>query len=110
MRVIDATIHGYLVGHIWMPDCECYKPLRYSIPDAESRWGEPGTLRDHLDRATMDGDFQSCQVADGVLEITIESQRNGLAYRRTRMFDLSLFPSIKDYVNLDWYGPDSGEE
>lgn len=107
MRVVNATIHGYLTGRNWMLGCECYKPLRYSIPEAESRWGEPGTLRDHLARATMDGDFQSCLVADGVLEITIESKRNGLAYRRTRMFDLSLFPSIKDYVNLDWYGPES---
>lgn len=101
----EHRIRGYLVGDIWMPQTECYKPLSYSVSDQEARWSEPGTLREHVLAATRDGDFQSCEIADGYLETVATIVRNGRRYTRSAIRDLSSFPSIADCIRSDWSGP-----
>jgi hypothetical protein len=32
-----VTIHGYLVGNIWMPNAECYKDLTYDVTREQER-------------------------------------------------------------------------
>lgn len=103
MRKYEMTITGWLVGNIWMPNAECYKPFKHSIDGQDSRWSEKGTLRDHVLAATRDGDFQSCKIAEGILEVSMFVGRNGK--RITRWFPLDMFPSIADCVKTDWDGP-----
>ena len=97
----SISLSGYLVGPIWWPSEECYKRFDYNLTDEESRWSEPGTLRDHVLAITNDGDFQHCEIADGILEITTYKTNR----RRSRIFDLSMFPSIADCIKSDWCGP-----
>jgi hypothetical protein len=101
----NIRIKGYLVGNIWMPDIECYKRLSYNLTRENERLSEPGTLRDHVLRATRDGDFQSCSIADGVLLVTRTKQNKTGTVSRTRAFPLRMFPSIADCLNEDWAGP-----
>ena len=100
-----VRLRGYLVGNIWMPNCECFKELSYSLDDQSSRWSERGTLRDHVLAATNDGDFQSCNIAHGELVITRTKGRRKV----TRSFPLSMFPSVADCLHSDpdWF-PDYG--
>jgi len=34
---LQIEISGYLVGPIWMPAVECYKPLRYDATREQAR-------------------------------------------------------------------------
>jgi hypothetical protein len=101
----NVSIKGYLVGGIWMPNCECYKPLDYDCTRQQRRTEGKMTLRDHVLCATNDGDFQSCQIADGYLEISSRKTTDNRMVTRTRHYDLSKFPSIADCVKTDWAGP-----
>lgn len=108
MTIERITIHGYLVGGIWWPyGAECYKDLSYDILREQDRTvGGKMTLREHVLRATNDGDFQSCEIADGYLEIRIRKPDKTGRTIRTRMFPLDMFPSISDCVKSDWSGPE----
>lgn len=113
------TISGYVVGPIWWPaGAECYVgPVTFDGTDYEarcvdsSRPGEPVhlTLREHVLAMLREhgGDFQHCELADGML--TIERRRSG-AFRHVRTFELSMFPSIADLRNDDWAGPSFDED
>ena len=108
----SIEITGYLVGPIWWPaGLECYKHFTYDLTCEDQRLcgrdgkHEPGTLRDHILRITQDGDFQSCEIADAALCITVYKTNR----HRSRLFDLELFPSIADCVKTDWHGPDCEE-
>lgn len=102
---IERKIRGYLVGNIWMPNAECYKPIDYDLDDQDARWSERGTLRDHVLRATNDGDFQSCTIADGYLELTTRRATKTGMVTRIKRIELFAFPSISDCVKADWEGP-----
>ncbi len=91
-------LHGTLIGMIWMPSVTCTKPLRYDLTREDARFTEPGTLRDHVLRATNDGDFQSCKIMDGIMEVTVTITKGTRRYNRTRYFDLTLFKGIADMV------------
>jgi hypothetical protein len=106
MQIESVTISGYLVGQIWMPAAECYKPFTYDVQREQARTIGKMTLRDHALRATNDGDFQGCDIAEGVLSVTI---RNG-RYKRTRHFSLEQFASIEDMRRDNWDGPMGDEE
>jgi len=96
--ITNISLRGFVVGPIWWPvGEECYKPLDYSITDQNARWSEPGTLRDHVLRATNDGDFQSCTLAQA--ELVVE-RRTGNR-RVIRSFRLSRFPSVADCLHPD---------
>lgn len=102
---LNLSIRGYLVGQIWMPATECWKDLTYSITREDTRFSEPLTLREHVLRATNDGDFQSCQIADGVLIAeTTRRTKTGIT-KRVRSWPLDRFPSIEDCIRTDWDGP-----
>lgn len=108
MRTYEISIHGFLVGPIWWPaGAECFKTLHYDANTQEVRWGEPGTLRDHVLAAAMDGDFQGCAIAQG--ELVIRRRKGGRTV--TRSWPLSRFPSVADCLHSDpdWL-PDYGEE
>ena len=98
----EITIRGYVVGPIWMPAVEAYKPFTYNLTRERQRWIANGTLRDHIVEIISDGDFRDCRIADGQLEITVVKNNR----RRSRVWDLAKFPSIQDCLNLDWPGPD----
>lgn len=110
-EITRMTISGYLVGTIWMPAAECYKPLTYDVLREARRYTEPDsvTLRDHVLSATNDGDFQSCAIADGELLVTIARHEGNKRYTRTRAFPLAMFPSIADCIKTDWDGPAFGD-
>ena len=96
--VTDISLRGFVVGPIWWPaGAECYKPLAYSITREDGRFSEPGTLRDHVLRATNDGDFQHCTLACAKLVV---ERRNGNR-RVVRSFPLSHFPSVADCLHPD---------
>lgn len=104
MRASSVIIRGTLVGGIWWPiGAECYKPLRYDATAEQRRTVGKMTLRDHVLSATNDGDFQSCRIADGTVEVTV---RRG-PRTRSRIFPLDMFPSVSDCVLLDWDGPEA---
>lgn len=104
MPVTSIELRGFIVGPIWWPaDAECYKPLHYSVFDFTER----GTLRDHVLRATQDGDFQNATIAHG--ELVLERRTAGR--RVIRSWPLSKFSSVADCLHPDgddWcpQGPD----
>ena len=107
--LVNISIRGFLVGTIWMPAAECYKPLDYSLTDQQCRTVGKMTLRDHVVRATNDGDFQSCTLALGELVVTTRNGRR----TTTRTFPLARFPSIADCLHPDgddWCPQCEGED
>ena len=110
MITFHHEIRGYLVGEIWMPCTEAWKPLAYDLTSEDSRFTSPGTLRDHVLRATNDGDFRGADIADGVL-ITVATIRKGeRLYRRERITPLDRCKSVSDMVRADWDGPTYDDE
>ena len=105
-RDIQVSIRGFLVGHIWMPATECYKDLNYDATREQARTIGKMTLRDHVLRATNDGDFQSCRIAHGCLVLKTTKQCGATRVTRSRVFPLDRFPSIYDCLNTEWDGPD----
>lgn len=74
-------IYGELQGKIWMPAVECSKQFdinlvripRHATTRTAHAHGWPweiSELRDALLSLTNDGDFQSCEIAWAVLEVT----------------------------------------
>lgn len=102
MTTTRITITGYIVGAIWWPSgAECWKDLNYDATDQQARTDGKMTLRDHLIRATMDGDFQSCTVAAGTLTIETISRKGSSMVKRSRSWPLDKFPSIADCLHDD---------
>lgn len=110
MPITNIALRGFVVGPIWWPaGAECYKPLEYNCTDQNARWSEPGTLRDHVLRATNDGDFQHCTIAHGELVVTVQRERRTIK----RSFPLSKFPSVADCLHPDgddWCPQDDTED
>jgi|GEM_PF-2548864 len=102
---VHHTIRGYVVGALWMPGAEAFKPFTYDLTREEQRWSAPGTLRDHVCDITNDGDFQSCDIAEGELVTTITVARGARVYTRTRVTPLERCASVADMVRTDWPGP-----
>jgi hypothetical protein len=104
MSATTLELRGYLVGHIWMPNVECWKDLSYNITREDS---QQGTLRDHVLRATNDGDFRSCVIAGGELVATRREQREGRTVTIERRWPLDCFKSIRDMLHddPDWMPP-----
>ncbi len=109
MPITDMRFQGFIVGPIWWPaGAECFKPLQYSLTDHDRRSSEPMTLREHVLRATNDGDFQSATLAHAVLVV----ERRLGSRRVIRSFPLSKFPSVADCLHPegdDWCPQDDGE-
>ena len=105
----EHHILGFLVGDIWMPSVEGYKPLHYSITNEQARNIGPRLLRDHVVAAMMDGDFRSVRIADGILATKVIVERNGRTYTRYVERSLSMFPSIADCITDEWAGPTDEE-
>ena len=105
-------IRGYLVGAGWWPGRERWKACRYTAADrpfADGALAE--TLRDHVLRITNDHDFQSCDIAQGIVIVTRRSRTTGAL--RARAVDLERFPSVADMVRRDWFpsfDEDEGED
>lgn len=106
MATMTMKLRGYLVGNIWMPNAECFKPLDYSITREAIRM-EDATLRDHVLAATNDGDFQSCVIAAGELVATRREHRDGRTVTVERRWSLDCFKSILDCLHSDpdWLPP-----
>lgn len=105
-RHVSIAIEGFLVGPIWQPSVEGYKPLAFDVDSHRKRCtssdGSRYTLRDAMLEATRDGDFQYAAVAQGVLRVT--STRAGTDGRRvthSRAWPLARFPSIRDMLHDD---------
>jgi hypothetical protein len=105
----QITLRGYLVGSIWWPvGAECYKHLTYDVTREDSRFTEPGTLRDHVLRATNDGDFQCATIACGELIAERREIKDGRERIVRRSFPLSRFPSVADCLHPEgdaWWPP-----
>ena len=93
---IQWNIRGYLVGPIWWPvGAECWKDLDFTCDDES-------TLRDNVVRAhCFDGDFSSCDIAQGELVGTYRKQVGGKTVTVQRSFPLTMFPSVKDCLHSD---------
>ena len=93
-RDFEVSIRGDVIGEIWWPyGAKAFKPVGWSPRFSEDRF----TLRDCLDSlmASEGGDFSNAPKINGVLVL----KRYGKGTRSTeRIFDLSMFPSIADYV------------
>jgi hypothetical protein len=93
----EHSLVGDLVGRIWMPAVECTKALNYNLTREDGRFIEHGTLRDHVLRATNDGDFQSCEI-HGALKTVLTIRKGGRIYTRVRWTDLDRCKSVADMV------------
>ena len=94
-------IIGGIIGPIWLPGPECWKPVNVSYDRAQ------GPLREMALRAIDDEDFQTCRLTgDSVLRITREKRDNGRMTSRSRWWNLTAFPSIADCVAADKFIPD----
>ena len=96
------TLYGEIAGNIWMPAVECTKEFRLELnripcnsatrtyPGIAPRSMEITCLRDALLHITNDGDFQSCSIAWGVLEISHYFGNDGTrtAEIRNRVWEL----------------------
>lgn len=102
------SLEGALCGKIWWPVGQLFgKHLSHSFAADVRAWGGQGTLRDHVLRATNDGDFQGAELtADTFLVIQRISRKGATVKTRTRHFPVSMFPSIADCVNTDAYSND----
>lgn len=103
---IQATITGYLVGPLWQPGCEAWKPLSYDLTRRNAQYSDgKAPLRDHLCNIINDGDFQSCSIAQGVVEITAQSVKNGKRYIIVKTFPLERFKDAADIIHddQDWF-------
>ena len=49
------------------------------------------------------------EIADAYLEISHPSQRGAPGLTRSREFDMTMFPSVRDCIKLDWDGPQYDE-
>lgn len=102
----DIHVSGYLVGNTWWPNAECWKWLDYHLSDEDSLYIDHvdrrvGSLRDHMLRATNEGDFQYCEIAHGRVSITMRRVVGGKLISRIRHFPLSMFPSVADLLHDD---------
>ena len=96
-------ITGYLVGSLWWPvGAEAWKDFSYDIAAEQARSiGGKMTLRDHVLRATNDGDLNGAEIAAGELVARREYVRNGRRIVETRTWSLYRFPSITDCLHAD---------
>lgn len=99
-KVFSVTMRGTVVGTIWMPAATCWKP--FVIRNTDFRYSDSSqpSLRDMAERATNDGDFQSCAIAEGSVTVQMDVIANGRTmHTRTRHYDIAEFPSIADMVD-----------
>lgn len=88
----SVEIVGNVKGTIWMPAVECTKDIREIARDDD-------TLRDTVLRVTNDGDFQSCDIEDAAVKVTLIKPNR----RAVRWFDIRsrLFPSVEDCLTKE---------
>lgn len=107
----QITIIGHLVGPTWA-GYQGHNQLEYDLTREQKRNVARRSLRDHVLSAINVGDFQHCEIANGLLRISMT--RTGPAnrvYDFTHWFDLDCFPSIADcLVQGDWSAPDFEDE
>lgn len=88
-----VVLSGQIAGTIWMPAVECWKEFDYTLKDDD-------TFRDALLRITNDGDFQSCGITYGYLEVV---RRNTVTGKRsTRQWELRGQGDNKDCFVSDY--------
>lgn len=96
----SITLHGHIVGPIWMPAAECWKEVSVSAADFERSTGEAPTARDLALRATQDGDFQHCKLtADSYFLLTRTRRDGNHTMTVERVYTVDKFPSIADCVD-----------
>lgn len=103
----ETYITGYLVGHIWWPQAECFKSFQYNLTREAGRYTSTASLRDHLLAITRDGDFQSCAIAQGEIVIRrtrADPTKPGHTIRVTRILPLEDCANVADLLhdNPDW--------
>lgn len=94
VRGFQVSIHGEMIGRIWAPyGAKAFKRVDWTPRFSKERF----TLRECLDSlmAGEGGDFSDSPKINGVL--VVKHYRRGTRSTE-RIFDLSLFPSIADYV------------
>ena len=114
----SVTLHGTLVGRIWMPSREYSKPVTCDRQrDFRYSDGSLPTAREMVLHATNDGDFQSCQLtADSYFKFERDRYApNGCTrIRRTKVRLVTEFPSIADCIDsresCELDSDDDGEE
>ncbi len=98
------TLYGEVTGTTWMPTVECTKAFHLELvriprdsknrtfPGIAPRSMEIARLRDALLHLTNDGDFLSCALTYGMLEVThqfgSESRGTRTTTSRTRVWEL----------------------
>jgi hypothetical protein len=96
----DVSLHGVLVGKIWMPACECTKDVTLAESDFRHSDNSRPTLRDFALKATNDGDFQSCSLtSDSVFEFKRIRETGTRRITQRRFFQVSQFPSVADCID-----------
>jgi hypothetical protein len=95
-----VTLRGHIVGPIWMPTTDCWKPVEADSESFERSTGERPTARDLALRATEDGDFMHCRLtADSEFEFERVTRSNGSVKVLHRRVPVTAFPSIADCVD-----------
>jgi hypothetical protein len=60
-----------------------------------------GSLRHLIGNVCNDGDFQSAKLTDdSAIEVTTWQQRGNCSIRRTKVFPITQFKDIQDYVEV----------
>lgn len=106
MIKFQRELIGTLIGPIWQ-GLTCTKAFHTRLTGDK-------TLREYVQGATRDGDFQHCKAMDAFLLLTITVTRGGRTYTRERAFSLNGFKTLADLTTTaeaeDYHYPDLENE
>lgn len=105
MRTIQTTLHGHLIGNIWMPNTRCSKPVSLDMTAMRDRLSPSrgGSLRYMVGQVCNDGDFQSAMLSqDSFIEVTCTTRRGSKVRKVSRVLALADLPEVADYVSEDF--------
>jgi len=98
--ITEVSLHGTIVGNIWMPCAECTKDVSLSERDFRYSDNSRPTIRDFALRATNDGDFRGSNLtADSEFVFKRIRKTASGTVTRTRSLPVSRFKSIADCLD-----------
>lgn len=124
MAIIDITLHAAFAGDLWQ-GCEGRSGVQsFDLSSYRRRICDStnpnyrATLNDVIDSilAGHGGDFVNAKLcANAVIVVTCRKLMGRGSYTRTRIWDITSFPSIAEFVDIDAWSNDfedvdAGEE
>lgn len=87
LPTITAEIRGTIQGLMWMPPVMA--ALNFHIREGK-------TLKEMARKAVSCGDLQQPEIGEASLILTMTIMKNRVLVKKTKIFNLRVFPSIRD--------------